>query len=173
MVSLSSPPFLINVPVDCSSSVSVYTTYCGLTSCTVLLVPCWFLGFEERRGVEGGEDTGVEGTGLASQVPQKPPPRTRAGFADPSLSSQMSLTPVPVQSGIPDLKLLPPLWPEWLNEGFRQRDRRKKSKGFPWRGGYRSSSQHHLLSRSSRLLIPPRTRLCHLSPMRTSPPFGF
>ena len=62
---------------DCSSSVSVYTTYCGLTSCTVLLVPCWFLGFEERRGVEeeDGEDNGVEieGTVLASQVPEEVP----------------------------------------------------------------------------------------------------
>lgn len=53
---------------------SVYTTYCGLTSCTVLLLPCWFLGLEERRGVEEDEeDNGVEGTGLASQVPEEVP----------------------------------------------------------------------------------------------------
>lgn len=53
---------------------SVYTTYCGLTSCTVLLLPCWFLGLEERRGVEEDEeDNGVEGTGLESQVPEEVP----------------------------------------------------------------------------------------------------
>lgn len=64
-------------------------TYCGLTSCTVLLAPCWSLGegredgegtgdgegrwVEEEEEEEEGKRGGVEGIGLKSQVPEEVP----------------------------------------------------------------------------------------------------
>ncbi len=48
--------FSIKVVLECSSSVSVYTTYCGLRSCTVLLALS--PGFEE--GIGPGEEERVD-----------------------------------------------------------------------------------------------------------------
>jgi len=49
--------------------VSVYTTYCGLTSCTVLLALC--PGAGEEEGIDKG--VGVVGIEAASQVAEEVP----------------------------------------------------------------------------------------------------
>lgn len=60
---------------------SVYTTYCGLTSCTVL-VTCWSPGFEGEGEVGEEEVVGkrVEVVGqwelASSQVPEEVPGRS-------------------------------------------------------------------------------------------------
>lgn len=63
--------FSKKVLLDCSNSVSVYMTYCGLTSCTVL---CWSLTLGEGSGdgewCVGWEERGLE---LKSQVSEQVP----------------------------------------------------------------------------------------------------